>query len=237
MMKNRMFLLSILLNVLFLIAGIFAIQKMGGIQHLIYKIQNRGLAGTYMHRINLFEVLPEKDSSIVFLGDSITAQCEWSEMFDKCNIINRGIPGDATDGVLKRLSNILKNNPQKIFLMIGVNDLFFHDLPHIIENYRKIVTRINNESPQTKLFIQSVLPINNNVKETTLDNKTIIDLNNELQKIASINDLTYIDLFSLFIDENKNLNASYTQDGIHLNGQGYMEWKKAINKHVIGLTF
>jgi len=44
--------------------------------------------------------------------------------------------------------------------------------------------------------------------------------------------LTYINLFDLFRTENNELNPEFTFEGLHLNGQGYLVWKKAINKCV-----
>lgn len=229
-----MFLFSLVLNLLFIIVGLFLIQKLGGLKHVIYKATHRGLAEVYEHRKNIFELLPERDSAIVFLGNSITAQCEWAELFDNSRIINRGIPGDATDGILVRLPHILKHNPKKIFLMIGVNDLFYHEIPYIIENYKKIVEEIITKSPNTQLYIQSVLPINNKVKHSIIDNETIRNLNEQIKEISDYNHLIYIDLYSKLIDDKEDLNADFTKDGIHLNGNGYMIWKNEIEKYVQG---
>ena len=39
-------------------------------------------------------------------------------------LVNRGISGDFTNGVLARLEEITHYKPKAIFLLIGVNDLF-----------------------------------------------------------------------------------------------------------------
>ena len=59
-------------------------------------------------------MLPERDSGIVFLGNSITAWGEWAELFNDENIANRGIPGDHCDGVRERLDEHSKAAPSKI---------------------------------------------------------------------------------------------------------------------------
>lgn len=231
-MNNKWLLISLLLNLFLVVVGLLAVHKLGGFHHLIYKMKNRGLAGTYEHRKNMFELLPDQDSTIIFLGNSITAQCEWAELFGDPKILNRGIPGDATDGILARLPHILRHNPKKLFLMIGVNDLFFHDIPYIINNYEKIIQQIKEKSPETDLFIQSVLPVNNEVKNTTIDNELIARLNEGIKKIADRNEVVFIDLFSKFIDEGGNLKANFTSDGIHLNGHAYLLWKQEIEKYM-----
>jgi len=97
----------------------------------------------------------------LFLGDSITDGGEWCELFGDARLKNRGISGDVTWGVLDRLSEVTAGKPVKIFLMIGVNDLARgKTVEEIIANYETIVERIRRETPQTQLYIQSVLPVN-----------------------------------------------------------------------------
>jgi len=57
-------------------------------------------------------------------------------------------------------------------------------------------------------------------------------INNHLKNIAKEDGLTYIDLFSVFADENNRLKKEYTHDGLHVNGEGYLLWKKTIEKYV-----
>ncbi len=112
--------------------------------------------------------------------------------------------------------------------MIGVNDLISHSPKQILINYRKIVERIQRESPQTTLLLQSVLAVNNRVKRTNIDNSDIQILNKGIEAIASEKKLEVINLNPHLADKNGNLDAKYTADGIHLNGEAYLIWKKII---------
>ena len=78
----------------------------------------------YAQRASRFESLPPVRRGTVFLGDSLTAGGEWAEMFGDPTLMNRGIPGETTRGVLARLDPITAGAPAKVFLMIGTNDLF-----------------------------------------------------------------------------------------------------------------
>ncbi|HPQ96908.1 MAG TPA: GDSL-type esterase/lipase family protein, partial [Thiolinea sp.] len=61
---------------------------------------------------------------------------------------NRGIGGDDTGGVLGRLDEVVRSRPDKIFLMIGTNDLSAgKSVEQIIANYRLILRRIREASP------------------------------------------------------------------------------------------
>ena len=44
-------------------------------------------------------------------------------MFNDLRIKNRGISGDVSAGILKRVDEVVMRRPSKVFLMIGVNDL------------------------------------------------------------------------------------------------------------------
>lgn len=229
-MKNFLLYTSLLLNLL-LLAGIgYAIHRYGGWQNLWAKINNQGIEKAYFHRKNLFEMLPPKPGAIVFLGNSITAQNEWAEMLDNPNILNRGIPGDHCDGIRARLDEVLKNRPSKIFLMAGVNDLAFYPPSQVLPKYERLVGAILEKAPYTELYLQSVLPVNNIVSPTPVENDDIRTLNDGIRQLAEAKGLTFIDLYPLLLDANGNLDAAFTDDGIHLKGAAYLKWKDAIEK-------
>ncbi len=231
-MKNLVFYISLALN-LFLLAGLFfALHKYGGLRNLWAKINSRGIEKTYQHRKNLFEMLPPKDGAIVMLGNSITAGGEWPELLNNPNILNRGIPGDHCDGMRERLGEVLRHHPSKIFLMAGVNDLAFISPEKTWPKYERLVNEILTKSPSTKLYLQSVLPVNNLVSPTSVDNEDVRALNAKIKDFAQANGLVYIDLYNVLQDLDGNLDAAYTQDGIHLNGAAYLKWAERINREL-----
>jgi lysophospholipase L1-like esterase len=190
----------------------------------------------YIQKKTLFDHLPNAKSEIIFLGDSITDGCEWSEIFHDLRIKNRGISGDVTQGILDRLSEVLESNPAKIFLMIGINDLARgFTVSDILANYKKILMRIKKESPHTKIYIQSLLPVNSDFgtfRNHTNKSDEILYINKRLKLMAQELDLIYIDLYSHFVFKDKKLNPEYTNDGLHLTGKGYEVWKSVIENYV-----
>ena len=185
----------------------------------------------YYQKKSLFESLPLHKRNIIFLGDSITDSGEWSELFKNKKIKNRGISGDVTQGILDRLDGILKEKPKKIFLMIGINDLARgKTAEQVIEHIKQIANRIQSASPKTKLFIQSLLPVNDSFEKFnshTDKNKQVIKVNKAIQEMAG-NQFFYIDLHSSFKNAVGKLQKDYTNDGLHLNGNGYQNWKNII---------
>jgi lysophospholipase L1-like esterase len=153
-------------------------------------------------------------------------------LFGNPNIKNRGIGGDDTDGVLERLDEVTESKPAKIFIMIGTNDLAYgKTVEYVIENYKKILAQIKQQTPNTKVYIQSVLPVDYDIHYTR-PIADIMEINRQLQELSKENNLVYIDLFSLFKTDKNKLNSDYSLDGLHPNGKGYEVWKEEIVKYI-----
>lgn len=173
---------------------------------------------------------------IVMLGNSLTeGGGDWGKRLDKKNVINRGISGDDVMGIYDRLHQILPGKPAKLFLLIGVNDVS-HDLStdSIVSLIDLTLTRIQRESPDTKVYLQSLLPINESIgRYKRLTNKTyqIPEINDRLEALAKKKKITFINLFPDFTEKGTNvLRKELTSDGLHLNAKGYDIWVKAIQK-------
>ncbi|GEM_PF-77767 len=196
----------------------------------------------YLQRMEFFKQLPPVKHAVVFLGNSITERGEWHELIPEEVVLNRGIGGDNTFGVLARLDDILNNDPAKIFLLIGINDIG-RGLPVdiILQNYERIINKIQSLSPKTILYLQSVLPINDEVLQYSYmknKNEQVNKLNEGILKLAqkygnlpnesirtSLRDnLVYINLHTVMADAAGQLKKEYTIDGIHLKPLAYVQW-------------
>ena len=229
-MKRFLLWMSLLANMFLLLCLWVAVQRLGGWNYVLTRLRHDE-AGLYKSRKQLFEQMPIQQGAIVFLGDSQTEQCEWQEFLqmDSVVVLNRGIVGDYTAGVLARLDEVLRHKPSKIFLLVGVNDLIFGKKPEAIAPiYRDVIIKIRRQTPDSELFLQSVLPVNNTLKKIGVENETIRQLNTEIARIAKEYAVPYLDLYAGLADADGNLSARFTEDGIHLNAQGYQEWKKII---------
>lgn len=183
-------------------------------------------------KTSLYEILPVSGNDIVFLGNSITDGGEFAELFNMPNIKNRGIRADIITGVEKRVSQVTTGHPKKIFLLIGINDVS-HGLTvaELARRYERLVRRIRSESPQTRLYLQSVMPVNNSLeryKNLKGKEETIKEFNSRIAEIAEANGAEYVDLWPALADKSGNLPLTYTNDGLHLNGRGYRVWTDAI---------
>lgn len=172
---------------------------------------------------------------IIFLGDSLTERFRVNQFFNNSYVVNRGIGGDTSKGVLKRLKETALNlNPSKIFIMIGTNDIDTgHSSNFVINNYQKILNKIQNETPNALVYIQSISPFRNvGNKEKEKYNKVVHKTNQKLKKLARSYKVKYINIAKNLSNSNGKLKKEVTIDGTHFNGKGYKLWFKQINKYV-----
>lgn len=235
--KNKLFVLSVALNVCFILLGSVFVVKKGDLPWNVSKVPAPPTEVQkpqyYFDKTSQFNVLPQKEGTIVFLGDSITDGGEWGELFPDSNVINRGINKDTTQGVLERIDTIVDDNPSNIFIMVGINDL---DLSVPVEttkrNYKSFIEEIRNKSPNTQIYIQSLFPLNNELNGSKVSSESIVDLNKYLENLSSEYDNTnFVNLYPHFQIDNQ-MDKKYTNDGTHLNGEGYLLWKEQITGFV-----
>ena len=189
-----------------------------------WKIQNDPY---YKHRKSQFDVLSQNEKyKTIMLGDSITDEGSWDELLNNDTIQNRGISGDTTDGVLDRLNSVNKNIKQ-VFIMIGVNDIMRgREVDEIFANYLKIIKTFKEKN--IKVHIQSTLYIGETRKSNF--NPKVEELNKRLEKYASENQITFINLNPIFAP-NQVLKKEFTSDDLHLNGTAYKLWAEQIRKY------
>lgn len=179
-------------------------------------------------RVALFEKEPVVTGKTIFLGNSITEGGNWQKLTGDNSVINRGIGGDITYGILRRLDDVIKRKPSKLFILIGINDIG-KDIPDeaIANNYVKIIKRIQTASPETVIYVQSILPLNPTVPNFPqhYDKQDhVVHTNQLLREVAKMTNTKFVNIFPLFLDDQQLLDKKYTNDGLHLNANAYEVW-------------
>lgn len=186
------------------------------------------LPDLYKQRVELFKKEPVVEGKILFLGNSITQGGDWKKLLNDSTIINRGIGGDITFGILKRIDDITKRKPSKVFLLIGINDISKNISDEVIlENIFSIVNKIRSGSQKTQIYVQSIFPLNPSFEKFPKNydkQEHVITLNTQLQKFADRMKYTFVNLYPEFLDKENRLEAKYSSDGLHLNAAGYTRW-------------
>lgn len=190
----------------------------------------------YEQRVSHFRSLPIKKKCVLFLGDSITDGAEWGELFSRGDVLNRGISGDTSSGVLDRVDEVIRHQPKKLFLLIGVNDIARGVSADVIcQNIFTILHRIKEASPTTQVYVQSILPVNDKFTKFPglMKKASLIPLINKvLENNAERHQYTYIDLHTRMADGTGKLREEFTNDGLHLLQPAYEHWAEVIRVYL-----
>ena len=174
-------------------------------------------------RLDEIESAPRMEGGVLFVGDSITDGAPLYAMFPNLKIANHGIAWDTTDGVLLRLHQITRHNPDRIFVMIGTNDTDYTDShEQISRNILKIAERLTIELPETELYVVSILP------RGGPGNAVISATNERLASEASNRAFTFLDLAGFMRGSDGEMDPALSYDNLHLNVHGYAVWEQAL---------
>ena len=200
------------------------------------------LAGAWEARVNWFKTLNKfaKQEGTVFIGDSLTNEYLITEMLPDKNVHNRGIGGDTSDGVLKRMKESLYDlNPKRLFLQIGANDLTKADVTKekVVGNITEICRLAKEFRKDIEINVVSMAPICEkkapHVDPITVGpraNAFIREINVDLKQMAEEKEYNYIDLYNFLADEDGSLRLDYTREGLHFSTKAYEEITKKLEE-------
>ena len=180
---------------------------------------------------------------ILFAGSSLMEQFPIYElMLDMelpYTIYNRGIGGYTTQELLDTMDVCIYDlEPDYIYLNIGTNDLNGPDynLDAFIARYRSIIEKIYENNKSVKLTLLAYYPVNPahalNPQQGEVfkwrTNERIREANEAVRKLAEETGSGFADFNEGITDENGELKAEYTIDGMHMYGDGYVPVLKAL---------
>lgn len=167
-----------------------------------------------------------KTSTILFFGNSLTAGygLDTDEAFPALiqnrldsldydyKVINAGLSGETTAGGLGRIDWILKQPVDIFVLELGANDgLRGVPLKETKANLQKIIDKVWEKNPETKIVLAGMQIPPNIGKEYTADFKEIFP------ELADENDIELIPFLLQDVAGNPELNQN---DGIHPTAEG-----------------
>ena len=97
-------------------------------------------------------VYEDYEVDVAFLGDSLTDGYDVKNYYPNYKVVNRGIGGDTTFWLEKRLDVSLYNVKTKVAIMlIGANNM-----DTMFENYQRILQSFRENVPKTKIILLSL---------------------------------------------------------------------------------
>ena len=177
----------------------------------------------------------ETFSDTLFIGDSRTVGLsEYGDLGQAEVFANSGMSvfnlfqAQVTlkNGTKQGLDEVLSSNRYgSIYLMLGINELGYEE-QSILRQYRTVVEQIRARQPQATLILEANLHVTREkaAKSDIYNNRKIDALNEAIEAIAEETGCRYLNVNSLFDDENGNLAAGYSTDGSHILGKYYSVW-------------
>lgn len=183
---------------------------------------------------------PVDSTDVVMVGDGLTEYAgDWNKLLQWRHIRNRGIAGDRIKGVASRLHSVLQGKPKALFLMAGTNDILEKEtLPTVLHDYIDLINLVRETSPETKLYVQSLLPVNETFSNEKLSGmtNTIASFNVQLRHYCERHHVDYINIFKRFVRHGTNeMRRELTSDGLHLTPFGYKVWAFELKKYLLDL--
>ncbi len=144
-------------------------------------------------------------------------------------VINLGINGDTTRGMLGRFDRqVASEEPGYVIILGGINDLFMGVPPEsIMENLRGIYEKtLQIGATPIACTLTSVLGF-----ETVIP--LIQELNDMIEASCRREGIPLVDLYSGTSDGEGRLMEAYSSDGVHLNGEGYERMASVVFEDVV----
>ena len=219
-MKKRYFVLILLASTLTIGTATFFVSRAickRAYEKDKYEMAKKAFEIYYNGKVSLFEEENKHLSNVdvSFIGDSLTDGYDVETYYPDYKVVNRGIGGDTTFGVEARLdSSAYDVHPKVVNLLIGANNF-----DTMLDNYESIVSKIQNNLPETKIILCSLTSMTGNWGK---NNEKARNNNVKIKEIADNHGCTYADLYNALLDPNSNeLKEEYSVDGGHLTAAGY----------------
>lgn len=134
-------------------------------------------------------------------------------------------------GMKNRAEMLTAVTPEKIFIMGGINSLTDKNSDSAFQDYKNMLNAVLEAVPDAQIYIESILPISWEKEKECADNSVITAFNQRLENLALEKNITYIDLYSLYV-LNGEINPELTKDGVHLQPSAYEYWFCEIEKYI-----
>lgn len=155
------------------------------------------------------------DVQVVFLGDSLTDGYDLNNYYPEFKTANRGISGDTTIELEKRLKvSAFDLNPKVVVMLIGANNF-----DTMMDNYENILIKLKDNLKDSKFVLLSLTAMG---KDWAKNNDKAILNNQQIKSLSVKYEMTFVDLFTPLCNPNTNkIYNEYTTDGGHLTSLGY----------------
>ena len=142
---------------------------------------------------------------------------------------------DGSTSTMTLLDLLFNRQFRKIYIGVGVNELGIPDTAAFYQKYREAVAVIRQLQPDAIIYIQGIMHVTQkkSMTDKAINNTVIVQRNEAIASLANGRDIFYLDMNPYFCDEDGNLRAELTNDGVHLKATAYTAWHDFLVEHGI----
>lgn len=232
--KNRIFILSLILNISIFYVAYKAIEYRSHINHFLDKYTNivNEFSGRHYFQEENNKLLKQDNAGnrVVLFGTQVISNWKISDKTSTFEFINRGLPHQRLAGYLLRFKpDVIDLNPK--YVIIEVSSYNFRS-QHTVKEIQDYVSSIAELAKYHGIepILTTVIPLREDANDS-LENiedylyYPVMDslqfYNNWLKSYATQNNFIYIDFNKILSDKNGYLRYEYSSSLLDLNKKGY----------------
>lgn len=135
----------------------------------------------------------------------------------------------------KYLTDILSEKQyKKVYLSVGINELGT-GLTNYIDSFRQAVETVRALQPDAIIFVEGIMRVTErkSASDGTINNPNIEERNRALKELAAEEEGYYIDMNEAVCTDGVSLDATLTNDGVHLKASEYERWVSFLRSHAV----
>lgn len=188
-------------------------------------------------------------SDAVFIGDSRTDGLRlYSGIKDVDFLCYKGLTVfevidnkpviETANGKVGVLQALEQKQYGKIYLMLGINELGYYNDQGFADTYGAVVDRIMELQPDADIYLQALIPVSTEKCQQTkqpyyVTNEQIAVYNGIIAAIAAEKEVYLVNVKEALVNEEGELPADASSDGIHFHKAGYQTWYQYLKSHTV----
>lgn len=140
------------------------------------------------------------------------------------------------DGMSLTVPEALRRHSySKVYIMIGINDMSAGDTDWFVAQYTEILRTVQDALPNAVIYIQGNIPMSYYKQDLSgaLNNLNLAERNQAASQLADHSNIFYLDIASVYSDDNGHLLSQYTSDGLHVLKDYYPLWADYLSEHAV----
>ena len=191
---------------------------------------------------------PEWFDNALFIGDAQMAAfaefvkdippsasfCAYSTLTPRQVVDNAPIP-DGKGGEKGIFDEISSQNPSRIFVLMGLNDLSTSTNDELIDSYEAMVKLLREQFPDVQIILQGILPVTEAAEKerVIISGGRIKRINGRIAQLAEENGCLYIDASPMLTNRNGYMFSFLAhKNGVCPNKDGCKRWFEYLQSHV-----